>query len=157
MVDMSERGIMEIARNGDEFQIRMSEDARAQFADSSELYRLKAAEERFPSSSAGGTVASMRDALRFPGMPGIDRFSRQVGGWSLRSDMMRDSAIDALRMACFKRHPAKQAGWIFHSDRGSQYASHDFRAELAAYGITSSMSRKGNCWDTRAARRCSGH
>jgi putative transposase len=60
-------------------------------------------------------------------------------------------------LAWFKRHPGKQAGLIFHSDRGSQYASHDFRDVLEEYGITSSMSRKGNCWDTPAARLCSGH
>ena len=50
----------------------------------------------------------------------IDLFSRQVVGWSLREDMTRDIVIDALRMAWFKRHPARQAGLIFHSDRGSQ-------------------------------------
>ncbi len=50
----------------------------------------------------------------------IDLFSRQVVGWSLREDMSRDIVIDALRMAWFKRHPSKQAGLIFHSDRGSQ-------------------------------------
>jgi len=70
LADMSERGIMEIARDGDKFQIRMSEDARAQFADSMEADRLKAAEERAPSSRLGWTMASMRDTLRFPGMPG---------------------------------------------------------------------------------------
>jgi putative transposase len=53
----------------------------------------------------------------------IDLFSRQVVGWSLREDMTRNIGIDALRMAWFKRHPSKQAGLIFHSDRGSQYAS----------------------------------
>ena len=77
----------------------------------------------------------------------IDLFSRQVVGWSLRPDMTRDIVIDALRMAWFKRHPRKRAGLIFHSDRGSQYASKDFRDVLTEYGITSSMSRKGNCWD----------
>ena len=50
----------------------------------------------------------------------IDLFSRQVVGWSLREDMTRDIVIDALRMARFKRHPGKQTGVIFHSDRGSQ-------------------------------------
>ena len=50
----------------------------------------------------------------------IDLFSRQVVGWSLRHDMTRDIVIDALRMAWFKRHPGKQAGLMFHSDRGSQ-------------------------------------
>ena len=49
-------------------------------------------------------------------------------------------------MAWFKRHPSKQAGLIFHSDRGSQCASQDFRAVLRQYGFTASMSRRGNCW-----------
>lgn len=70
LADMSERGIMEVVRNGDEFQIRMSEDAKAQFADAMEHDHLKAAEERAPSTSSGWTMASMRDAERFPGMPG---------------------------------------------------------------------------------------
>lgn len=50
----------------------------------------------------------------------IDLFSRQVVGWALRQDMARELVIDALRMAWFKRHSAKDAGLIFHSDRGSQ-------------------------------------
>ena len=86
----------------------------------------------------------------------IDLFSRQVVGWSLRQDMTRDIVIDALRMAWFKRHPDKQAGLLFHSDRGSQYASHDFRSLLGEYGITSSMSRKGNCWDNACSEALFG-
>ena len=70
--------------------------------------------------------------------------------------MTRDIAIDALRMAWFKRHPSKQAGVIFHSDRGSQYASHDFRDVLKEYGITSSMSRRGNCWDNACSETLFG-
>lgn len=77
----------------------------------------------------------------------IDLFSRQVVGWSLRADMTRDIAIDALRMAWFKRHLDKNVGVIFHSDRDSQYASHDLQGMLSKYGITSAMSRKGNCWE----------
>lgn len=69
LADMSERGIMELTRDGGEFHSRMSEDARAQFADAMEFDRLKAAEERAPSSSPGWTMVSMRDAIRFPGMP----------------------------------------------------------------------------------------
>jgi transposase InsO family protein len=80
----------------------------------------------------------------------IDLFSRQVVGWSLRHDMTRDIVIDALRMAWFKRHPGKQTGLMFHSDRGSQYASKDFRDVLKEYGIASSMSRRANCWDTQS-------
>jgi len=53
--------------------------------------------------------------------------------------------IDALRMAWFRRRPA--LGLIFHSDRGSQYASGDFQKQLKAFGMLGSMSRKGDCWD----------
>ncbi len=86
----------------------------------------------------------------------IDLFSRQVLGWSLQETMTRDIVIDALRMAWFKRHPSKQAGLIFHSDRGSQYASNDFRDVLKEYGITSSMSRKGDCWDNACSETLFG-
>ena len=86
----------------------------------------------------------------------IDLFSRQVIGWSLRFDMTRDIVIDALRMAWFKRHPSKQAGVIFHSDRGSQYASKDYRDVLTEYGITASMSRRGNCWDNACSETLFG-
>jgi transposase InsO family protein len=77
----------------------------------------------------------------------IDLFSRRVVGWSLQPDMRCDLVIDALQMAWFQRNPKSKAGLIFHSDRGSQYASQDFRMALAQRGITASMSRKGNCWD----------
>jgi putative transposase len=79
----------------------------------------------------------------------IDLFSRQVVGWSLREDMTSNLVIDALRMAWFRRHPDKQAGLLFHSDQGSQYASGAFRDVLQEYGILSAMSRRGNCWDTQ--------
>lgn len=70
MADMVERGIVEAVKDRDEFHVRIAEDTKAQFADSLESGRLKSAEERMPSSSAGWKMASMRDALRFPGMPG---------------------------------------------------------------------------------------
>jgi putative transposase len=77
----------------------------------------------------------------------IDLFSRKVVGWSMRPDMQRNLVIDALEMAWFKRNPGTKAELIFHSDRGSQYASEDFSEVLKEHGITPSMSRKGNCWD----------
>jgi putative transposase len=77
----------------------------------------------------------------------IDLFSRPVLGWSLREEITRDIVMEALRMAWFTRHPSKDAGSIFHSDRGSQYASRDFIDVLKEYGITPSTSRRGNCWD----------
>ena len=86
----------------------------------------------------------------------IDLFSRQVVGWSLREDMSSGIVIDALRMAWFKRHPGKHTGVMFHSDRGSQYASRAFRDVLKEYGITSSMSRRGNCWDNACSETLFG-
>jgi transposase InsO family protein len=79
----------------------------------------------------------------------LDLFSRQVVGWSLKSRMDRSLVMDALRMAFWRRKPAK--GLIFHSDRGSQYCSLDFQKMLKVYGMISSMSRKGNCWDNAVA------
>src|SRR5580704_14521109 len=75
----------------------------------------------------------------------IDLFSRQVVGWSMRPHMTAELVTDALRMAWFRRRP--QAGVIVHSDRGSQYCSGLFQDTLKAYGMRSSMSRRGNCWD----------
>ncbi|MGF7176116.1 IS3 family transposase [Azospirillum doebereinerae] len=75
----------------------------------------------------------------------IDLFSRQVVGWALGERMTRQLVIDALAMAWFRQRPAE--GMIFHSDRGSQYASSDFQALLRRYGMRGSMSRKSNCWD----------
>jgi transposase InsO family protein len=86
----------------------------------------------------------------------IDLFSRRVVGWSMRPDMQRDLVIDALEMAWHQRRPGKEAGLIFHSDRGSQYASEDFNKVLTGRAITPSMSRKGNCWDNACSETLFG-
>jgi transposase InsO family protein len=78
----------------------------------------------------------------------LDLFSRQVVGWSMQPHMRTKLVSDALRMAWFRRRP--EAGLIVHSDRGSQYCSHDFQDLLKGYGMRSSMSRRGNCWDTQS-------
>jgi putative transposase len=66
-----------------------------------------------------------------------------------RFNMGVDLVLSALRMAREARHP--EPGVIFHSDRGSQYASGEYRAELAAHGMIASMSRKGDCYDNAVA------
>jgi transposase InsO family protein len=75
----------------------------------------------------------------------IDLYSRRVIGWAMEEHLTRDLALKALWMALDRRQPAP--GLIHHSDRGCQYASADYRAELEEYGIRASMSRKGNCYD----------
>jgi transposase InsO family protein len=79
----------------------------------------------------------------------LDLFSRRVVGWSMSERITRELALDALGMALSRRQP--QRGLIHHSDRGSQYASRDYRRMLAANGIVCSMSRRGNCWDNAVA------
>ena len=79
----------------------------------------------------------------------IDLFSRKVVGWSM-SDRMKTSLVnDAMQMAIWQRKPPK--GLIWHTDRGSQYASNDHRALLKQHHIQQSMSRKGDCWDNAVA------
>lgn len=73
----------------------------------------------------------------------LDLGSRRIVGWSVGEDFGTQLPLRALRMALGHRDPAK----LHHSDRGCQYASAAYRAELARHGIGCSMSRRGNCWD----------
>ena len=79
----------------------------------------------------------------------LDLFSRRVVGWATSASNDRFLAIDALRAALVARRPP--AGLLHHSDRGSPYASGDYRRELERAGIIASMSRKGDCWDNAVA------
>lgn len=79
----------------------------------------------------------------------IDLFSRLVVGWSMSERIDRQLVLTALGMAKARRWPA--AGLLHHSDRGSQYASEDYRKALEAGLMICSMSRKGNCWDNAVA------
>ena len=80
----------------------------------------------------------------------IDLFSRRVVGWSMAEHMRTELVLTALEAALGQRVPS-QTGLVFHSDRGSQYASRDYRDALLKADITCSMSRKANCWDNAVA------
>ena len=75
----------------------------------------------------------------------IDLFNRKVVGWDLSSSLETKSTLKAFRKAIWNRKP--HAGLLVHSDQGVQYASKDFRNELAENKCIQSMSRRGNCWD----------
>jgi transposase InsO family protein len=79
----------------------------------------------------------------------IDLYSRKVVGWSMGERMTSNLVCDALKMAWFRCK--RPGGVIVHTDRGSQYCSSDFQALLRQYGMHSSMSRKGDCWDNAVA------
>ena len=75
----------------------------------------------------------------------IDLFARRVVGWAVADRLHRELPLTALRRALIMRRPVP--GLIHHADRGSQYCSADYQAELRKYGLLSSMSGKGNCPD----------
>ena len=79
----------------------------------------------------------------------LDLYSRRVVGWSMDSCMDRSLALDALSMALMTRRP--EPGLLHHSDRGVQYASSEYQAQLRTHGMICSMSRKGDCWDNAVA------
>ena len=81
----------------------------------------------------------------------IDLFSRQVVGWAIDDHMRTSLCVKALQMAFWRRKP--EAGVLHHSDRGSQYASQEYRRHLGIMKMEQSMSRKGNCWDNAPTER----
>jgi len=79
----------------------------------------------------------------------IDLCSRRVVGWATSDSLETKVCLDALRDALQARHPAP--GLIHHSDRGTQYASTEYRELLRQHGLVCSMSRRANCWDNACA------
>ncbi len=84
----------------------------------------------------------------------LDLFSRRIVGWSMGETITAELACRALESAWQQRQPG--SGLIFHSDRGSQYASRSYTELLAEHGIKASMSRKGNCWDNACSETLFG-
>jgi putative transposase len=79
----------------------------------------------------------------------LDLFSRRVVGWATSAVNDRGLALEALRRALRSRHPAP--GLVHHTDRGSPYASDEYRQALVDRGISASMSRTGDCYDNAVA------
>jgi putative transposase len=75
----------------------------------------------------------------------MDLYTRKIVGWSLQSHMREELVLEAFNKAVAAQKPPP--GLIHHSDRGSQYASHDYQKRLKECKMICSMSRKGNCYD----------
>jgi len=84
----------------------------------------------------------------------MDLFSRRIVGWRLSEDMTEALVLSALRSAIKARQPS--AEMIHHTDRGGQYAGHDYRAVLRRAEARQSMSRAGNCYDNAFMESCFG-
>ena len=78
----------------------------------------------------------------------MDLASRRIVGWSMSESIDAKLVCAALRSACWQRKP--ETGLLVHTDRGSQYAGHEYRKLATGFGITMSMSRRANCWDNAA-------
>ena len=76
--------------------------------------------------------------------PVLDCFDGQIVGLSMDTNMQKELCSSAFKQACMRQNAY---GMIFHSDRGSQYTSHQFRETLAYYGALQSMSSSGSCYD----------
>ena len=74
-----------------------------------------------------------------------DLFSGEIVGYAMSERMTKNLVIQSLFRAMDGKRPP--SGLIVHSDRGSQYCSHEHRKLMEQYGIQVSMSRKGNCYD----------
>lgn len=80
----------------------------------------------------------------------MDLYSRMIVGWSMNERMTATLVIGALKMALWRRKMPRDV--IVHSDRGTQYCSHDYRKLLAENGLICSMSKKGDCFDNGVPR-----
>jgi transposase InsO family protein len=88
---------------------------------------------------------------RKTGHPILDAFSRRCIGWALEHHLQAELAVAALRMAITST--VVKPGLVHHSDRGVQYASHEYTGLLEEHGIKISMSRRGNAYDNARAER----
>lgn len=84
----------------------------------------------------------------------MDLYSRKIVGWAMGKHMTTELIMRALKHAHALRKPAR--GLLHHSDRGAQYTSHAYRMQLTKYGMQSSMSGKGNCYDNAVVERFFG-
>ena len=74
-----------------------------------------------------------------------DLFNGELVGYAMSERMTKSLVMHALFRAVSTKRPPP--GLLHHSDRGSQYCSHDYRKMLKQFGMMASMSRKGDCWD----------
>jgi len=74
-----------------------------------------------------------------------DLFTGEIVGYAMSARMTKNLVAQSLFRAVSTKRPS--AGLIHHSDRGSQYCSHEYRKFLDQFGMRASMSRKGNCYD----------
>ena len=86
----------------------------------------------------------------------IDTFARRIVGWRASRTAHTDFVLDALEQALHDRRPARQAGLVHHSDRGTQYVSIRYTERLAEAGIEPSVGSVGDSYDNALAETING-
>lgn len=130
-------GVLDVSISGYRAWKRGGTPSRQRLADTQTLAVIRAILVEL--KGAYGSPRMLRE-LRLRGFT-----AGEVISWLLKPCMTTDIVTDALTMAWCRRRPTP--GVMHHSDRGSQYASHAFQGKRKEFGMTCSMSRKGNCWD----------
>jgi transposase InsO family protein len=112
----------------------MSREAHVRFCEGLRLKLLRSTHPYSPPQEGWLYLAGVKDV-----------FTCERVGYAMGDRMTRELTSQALSRAVQQKMPP--AGLIHHSDRGSQYCSEDYRRMLEQFGMQSSMSRKGNCYD----------
>ena len=112
----------------------MSREAHVRFCEGPLVKFLRSTHPYIPTDEGWLFLAAIKDL-----------HTCEIVGWAMNSRMTKTLVLDALRAAYWRKKP--KPGLLHHSDRGSQYCSSAYRALQVSYGMTTSMSRKGNCWD----------
>lgn len=124
----------------------MTTDSKHEKKIAPRIFRTEDFNVKGPNDVWAGDITYLRFGDRFFYLAVVlDLFSRKVVGWSISDTLAASGVTDALKMA-FDRE-GSHAGIVFHSDRGIQYASDEFRNLLEGKKALPSMSRKGNCYD----------
>jgi transposase InsO family protein len=138
---LREKGLR--ARNGKGFKYRARTESRTNVSDN--LLQRRFTADR-PNRKWVSDITYIKVGRKWLYLAAVmDLFSRKVVGWSLDTHMRDDLIMEAFTMAAHNRDIPDDA--LIHSDRGVQYRSNRYQEMVQDYGFSSSMSRKGNCWD----------
>ncbi len=111
------------------------------------VFKVENAPPVSPSEVLAGDITYLRAGNQFYYLSIVmDLFNREIIGWSVSEDLTTKGPLMALKTA-LKNTEKSSSKIIFHSDRGVQYASQEFRDLLDEHDVQPSMSRKGNCYD----------
>ena len=140
-------GIRSCAFKRKRFKLKTTDSAHSNHIDQNILNRDFVAIEPNRKWDADITYIPMKNGKCLYHSAIIDLYSRKVLSWIVAPHMKAELVVDTLEKAIRNCRGIVPKNILFHSDRGVQYTSEEFRQVLKRYGIIQSMSGKGECWD----------